>query len=150
MKSLHHTGLTYLVFPNCDALRPKLSWTHHCTLMCMAILLFTLFEPVCGYVFAAQPPPNIVVVFADDLGYGDARCNDPEHAKVPTPNIDRLAEQGMRFTDAHAAASLCSPSRYALLTGRFSWRTPMRTHVVRVYGTPLIAPHRLTLPKLLQ
>jgi arylsulfatase A-like enzyme len=94
--------------------------------------------------------PNIIVVFADDLGYGDARCNDPQHAKVPTPHIDRLAAEGMRFTDAHASASLCSPSRYGLLTGRFSWRTPMRTHVVRVYGTPLIAPDRLTLPKMLQ
>jgi arylsulfatase A-like enzyme len=109
------------------------------------VLLLAFLAPCCGY-----PKPNIIVVLADDLGYGDVRCNDPEHAKVPTPNIDRLAEQGMRFTDAHTSASLCSPSRYSLLTGRFSWRTPMRTHVVRVYGTPLIAPDRLTLPKLLQ
>jgi len=94
--------------------------------------------------------PNIIVVFADDLGYGDVRCYDPQHAKVPTPSIDRLAQEGLRFTDAHTSASLCSPSRYGLLTGRFSWRTPMRTHVVRIYGSPLIAPDRLTLPKLLQ
>ncbi len=99
---------------------------------------------------AAIQRPNIVVVLADDLGYGDVRCYDPEHAKVPTPSIDRLAEEGLRFTDAHTSASLCSPSRYGLLTGRFSWRTAMRTHVVRVYGSPLIAPDRLTLPRMLQ
>lgn len=94
--------------------------------------------------------PNVIVVLADDLGYGDVRCYDPEHARVSTPNIDRLAEQGMRFTDAHASASLCSPSRYGLLTGRFSWRSPLQTHVVRVYGSPLIAADRLTLPEMLQ
>jgi len=94
--------------------------------------------------------PNIVVILADDLGYGDVRCNDPRYAKVPTPNIDRLAQEGMRFTDAHGSASLCSPSRYGLLTGRFCWRTPMRTHVVRMYGSPLIAPDRLTLSRMLQ
>ena len=94
--------------------------------------------------------PNVIVVLADDLGYGDVRCYDPEHAQVATPNIDRLAEQGMRFTDAHASASLCSPSRYGLLTGRFSWRSSLQTHVVRVYGSPLIAADRLTLPGMLQ
>ena len=93
--------------------------------------------------------PNIVIVFADDLGYGDAACFDPQHAKVLTPNIDRLAAEGMRLTDAHTSGSLCSPSRYGLLTGRYSWRTAMRSHVVRVYGSPLIATDRLTLPKML-
>lgn len=96
-----------------------------------------------------QDRPNVVVILADDLGFGDVHCYDPDHAKVPTPNIDRIAAQGMRFTDAHASASLCSPTRYALLTGRFSWRTHLQTHVVRMYGTPLIAPDRLTLPGML-
>jgi len=99
---------------------------------------------------AEKRHPNIVVILADDLGYGDVRCFDPEHAKVPTPSIDLLSEQGLRFTDAHASASLCTPSRYSLLTGRFSWRSALRAHVVGFYGSPLIAPDRLTLPKLLQ
>gem|GEM_PF-2359716 len=64
--------------------------------------------------------PNIVIIFADDLGYGDVGCYGA--TKIATPNIDRLASQGMRFTDAHSAASLCSPSRYGLLTGRSPWR----------------------------
>jgi arylsulfatase A-like enzyme len=94
--------------------------------------------------------PNIVIVLADDLGYGDARCYDPQHAKVATPHVDRLAREGMLFTDAHAAASLCSPSRYSLLTGRYSWRSPLREHVVRMYGSPLIPADRITLPRLLK
>lgn len=64
--------------------------------------------------------PNIVIIFADDLGYGDVSCYGA--TKIATPNIDRLASQGMKFTDAHSAASLCSPSRYGLLTGRAPWR----------------------------
>ena len=98
----------------------------------------------------AADKPNIVIILADDLGWGDAHCYDPAHNKVPTPNIDLLAAQGMRFTDAHSSGSLCSPSRYGLLTGRYSWRTPMRNHVVRGYGSPLIESGRLTLATLLQ
>ncbi|MEI6277759.1 MAG: arylsulfatase [Verrucomicrobiae bacterium] len=100
----------------------------------------------------AVPPdkPNIIVVLADDLGYGDVHCFDPDHAKISTPNIDRLAEQGERFTDAHAGTSVCTPSRYAVLTGRFCWRSRLQVHVVGHYGTPVIAPDRLTLPKMLQ
>ena len=75
-------------------------------------------------------PPNIVVIFADDLGYGDLSCYGAE--KIVTPNIDRLASQGMRFTDAHSAASLCSPSRYGLLTGRSPWRLHKRGNGYRL------------------
>ena len=94
--------------------------------------------------------PNIIVVLADDLGYGDVHCFDPQYAKIPTPCVDRLAQQGLSFTDAHDGASLCTPSRYALLTGRFSWRTPLQRQVMDAYGAPLIAPDRLTLPRMLQ
>ena len=65
-------------------------------------------------------PPNIVVIFADDLGYGDLGCYGATH--VETPVIDRLASQGRRFTDAHSASAVCTPSRYALLTGRYPVR----------------------------
>jgi arylsulfatase A-like enzyme len=68
---------------------------------------------------AALPPrPNIVVILADDLGYGDVRCYNPQRGRIPTPCVDRLAAQGMQFTDAHSSSGVCSPSRYTLLTGR--------------------------------
>ena len=68
---------------------------------------------------ASEPlKPNIVFILADDLGYGDVGCYNPA-SKIPTPNIDRLAKEGMRFTDAHVRAAVCTPTRYALLTGRY-------------------------------
>ena len=102
------------------------------------------------YATTPAAKPNIIVVLADDLGYGDVHCFDPDHAKIPTPCVDRLAKEGLSFTDAHDGASLCTPSRYALLTGRFSWRTALQNRVMDKYGSPLIAADRLTLPKMLQ
>lgn len=102
----------------------------------------------CGALAAAETPPlsrpNVIVILADDLGYGDVQCNNPERGKIPTPCIDRLAAQGMRFTDAHSSSGVCSPSRYTLLTGRYHWRTRLQTGIVGVFGQPLIAPDRLT------
>lgn len=89
--------------------------------------------------------PNIIVIYADDLGYGDVQCYNPERGKIPTPNIDRLAAQGMRFTDAHSSSGVCSPSRYTILTGRYHWRTSLQSGIVGVFGSPLIAPDRLTI-----
>ena len=94
-----------------------------------------------------RPPdkPNVLIILADDLGYGDVRCYNPDRGKIPTPNIDRLASQGMRFTDAHSSSGVCSPSRYALLTGRYHWRTRLQVGIVEVFGEPLIPPDRLTI-----
>ena len=89
--------------------------------------------------------PNIVVILADDLGYGDVQCYNSQRGKIPTPHIDRLSAQGMRFTDAHSSSGVCSPSRYALLTGRYHWRTRLQSGIVGVFGEPLIAPGRLTI-----
>jgi len=97
----------------------------------------------------ASRKPNIVIVLADDLGHGDPQCYQAE-SKIPTPSIDRLASQGMRFTDAHTPASVCSPTRYALLTGRYAWRTRMKSGVLGPYSGPLIEPDRLTLAKMLK
>jgi arylsulfatase A-like enzyme len=93
--------------------------------------------------------PNIVYILADDLGYGDLGCYNPA-SKIPTPNLDRLAAQGMRFTDAHAPTSVCTPTRYAILTGRYSWRSRLQRDVLGPWGATLIAPGRLTVPALLK
>lgn len=93
--------------------------------------------------------PNIVVILADDLGYGDVSCLNSERGKIPTPSIDRIAKQGMVFTDGHSGSSVCSPARYGLLTGRYCWRR-LKAGIVNVYGPPLISRNRMTLPRFLQ
>lgn len=97
---------------------------------------------------ASAGRPNILVILADDLGYGDVQCYNPQRGKIPTPNIDRLASEGMRFTDGHSSSGVCSPSRYALLTGRYHWRTRLQQGIVGVFGEPLIAPDRMTIASL--
>jgi arylsulfatase A len=99
---------------------------------------------------APSAKPNIAILLADDLGYGDVACYNPE-SKVPTPNLDRLAREGMRFTDAHSASTVCTPSRYSLMTGRMCFRTGYRGGVFTgVSGPSLIEPERLTLPGMLR
>lgn len=93
--------------------------------------------------------PNIVFILADDLGYGDLSCYN-EQSKVQTPHLDKLASQGMRFTDAHSASTVCTPTRYSLLTGRMCFRTGYRGVFTGVGGPCLIEPERLTLPELLK
>ena len=93
--------------------------------------------------------PNIVVILADDTGYGDVGCYNGD-SKIPTPNIDRLAAEGTRFTDAHSPAALCTPTRYGLLTGRYYWRTPKKHSLVMPYEPPVIEPHRPTLASMLR
>ncbi len=101
---------------------------------------------LCIHAFAAAAEkPNILIIYADDLGYGDVQCNNPERGKIPTPNIDKIAAQGMRFTDGHSSSGVCSPSRYTLLTGRYHWRTRLQRSIVGVFGEPLIAPDRMTI-----
>jgi arylsulfatase A len=100
---------------------------------------------------AATPPgrPNIVVILADDLGYGDVSAYNPA-GKIPTPHIDRLASEGLRFTDAHTGSSVCTPTRYGLLTGRYAWRTRLKQGVLWGNGDTLIEPGRLTLASMLR
>jgi arylsulfatase A-like enzyme len=108
----------------------------------ISVFLLSVFS--CVYNVAADKP-NIVIVYADDLGYGDVQCYNPERGKIATPNIDKLASQGMRFTDGHSSSGVCSPSRYTLLTGRYHWRTRLQSGIVGVFGDPLIAPDRITI-----
>jgi len=94
--------------------------------------------------------PNILFIFADDLGYGDVGCYNPD-SRIPTPNLDRLATEGMRFTDAHSPATVCTPSRYSLMTGQMAFRVPGGGRVFTGAGGPsLIAEDRLTLPEMLR
>lgn len=93
--------------------------------------------------------PNIIYILADDLGYGDLTCYNPE-ARIATPHLDRLAREGMRLTDAHSPSSVCTPTRYALLSGRYAWRSRLPQGVLRGYGRALLEPERLTVPELLQ
>ncbi len=95
------------------------------------------------------PHPNIACILADDLGYGDVGCYNPK-GKIPTPCVDRLAADGVCFTDAHTSSGVCSPSRYTQLAGRYHWRTRLQAGIVNVFGKPLIAPDRLTLAGLLK
>lgn len=94
--------------------------------------------------------PNIVIVLADDLGFGDMACDDPQYSKIPTPNMDRLAREGMRFTQAHSSSAVCSPTRYGLLTGRYNWRSHLQQGVLRPFDPPLIASDRLTIAGMLK
>ena len=83
--------------------------------------------------------PNIVYIMADDMGWGDVSCFNPE-SRIPTPHMDRLAQQGRRFTDAHSPSAVCTPTRYGVLTGRFCWRSHLRANVLYGYEPPLIEP----------
>ncbi len=91
--------------------------------------------------------PNIVILYADDMGYGDLGVQNPE-SRIPTPHLDRLASQGTRFTDAHSSSGVCTPSRYALLHGRYHWR---KFHgIVNAFDQPILDADRTTLPELLK
>ena len=105
-----------------------------------------------GWLKAAETkgkPPNIVYMLCDDLGYGDIRCLNPE-GKIATPNVDKLAADGIIFTDAHSGSSVCTPTRYGVLTGRYCWRTRLQSWVLEGYDQPLIEPQRMTVASLLK
>src|SRR5262245_232410 len=99
---------------------------------------------------ATQPrKPNVVIILADDMGWGDPECYNAQ-SKTPTPNIDRLAAQGMRFTDAHSPSGVCTPTRYGLLTGRYAWRTSLKRGVLQGYDPLLVETGRMTIASLLK
>jgi arylsulfatase A len=114
-------------------------------LLLPCLTLLALIAPV-----AAAEKPNIVYVICDDLGYGDIHCFAPETSKIPTPHADILATQGMVFTDAHSGSSVCTPTRYGLLTGRYSWRTRLQKGVVTGFAPCLIAEDRPTVASFLK
>lgn len=93
--------------------------------------------------------PNIIFIMADDMGYGDVRYLNPD-SKIPTPNIDKLASEGLHFTDAHTPSAVCTPTRYGVLTGRYCWRTRLKKGVLNGYSKRLIEPGRMTVASMLR
>jgi arylsulfatase A-like enzyme len=93
--------------------------------------------------------PNIVYILADDLGYGDVSSNNPE-SKIKTPNIDGIAAAGMRFVDAHSPSSVCTPTRYGILTGQYCWRSKLPQGVLNGYGRSLIEKDQTTVASFLK
>ncbi|MBT5187007.1 MAG: arylsulfatase [Kordiimonadaceae bacterium] len=108
--------------------------------ICYAVSLFTVH---------AAELPNIVLIMADDMGSGDIEAYN-QASKVPTPHLNELANEGMRFTDAHSPSAVCSPTRYGLLTGRYAWRTSLKKGVLNGYSSALIDKDRSTLGSLMK
>jgi arylsulfatase A-like enzyme len=116
------------------------------------ISLFAIAFQACTVQNDESPGPNIVFIMADDLGYGEisALNVNPAKGKISTPHIDRLAEEGMAFTDAHSGSAVCTPTRYGFLTGRYAWRTWLQRGVVQGHAPCLIDQETLTLPEMLR
>ncbi len=93
--------------------------------------------------------PNILLILADDMGFGDVHALNPQ-SKIPTPNLDRLADEGMAFLDAHTPSGVCTPTRYGLLTGRYCWRSKLKRGVLGGYSPPLIEASRRTIATVLK
>ena len=112
--------------------------------------VFVIVTLTCGQLAFADRSsqrPNIVILYADDMGYGDLGIQNPD-SKIPTPNLDRLAREGTRFTDAHSSSGVCTPSRYALLQGRYHWR---KFHgIVNSFDQPVLDSDKTTLPEMLK
>ncbi|MGP1991303.1 sulfatase family protein [Zobellia laminariae] len=111
------------------------------------LVLLTTFFTLVAITQTYSQQPNIVIIYADDMGYGDLQCQN-KNSKIPTPYLNKLASEGMRFTDAHSSSGICSPSRYALLTGTYHWR---RQHgIVNSFGPPFFKESDVTLPEILK
>tara|TARA_R110002096_G_scaffold173997_4_gene349587 strand:+ start:25131 stop:26663 length:1533 start_codon:yes stop_codon:yes gene_type:complete len=121
------------------------------SLVLMKKLLFALSLVFLAINFgAAADRPNIIFIMCDDLGYGDVQCLAPETSKIATPHTDQLAAEGMIFTDAHSGSSVCTPTRYGLMTGRYSWRTRLQKGVVTGFAPCLIDEDRPTVASFLK
>ncbi len=97
----------------------------------------------------AADRPNVIYILCDDLGYGDVSCLNPQ-GKIRTPHLDRIAREGMAFTDAHSGSAVCTPTRYGVLTGRYAWRSRLKSGVLGGLSPRLIEAGRLTVASLLK
>lgn len=114
----------------------------------LSILVLIIFSS-CNSSEKKDPRPNIIIIYTDDQGYGDVGALNPD-AKFRTPNLDKLAHEGVIFTDGHSSDGVCTPSRYSLLTGRYSWRTSLKKGVLSSDGPCLIEKDRMTIASLLK
>jgi arylsulfatase A-like enzyme len=110
------------------------------------LLLLALLVPSFSH---AADRPNFIFILTDDLGYGDVRCLNPD-GKIATPNMDRIAREGMMFTDAHTSSAVCTPTRYGLMTGRYNWRSKLQSGVLGGLSPRLIEPGRMTVAEMLR
>ena len=113
----------------------------------MSRRIFPVYRVLCPK-GCSMRKPNIVFIMADDMGYGDPSCYGA--TKIQTPNMDRLAKQGMLFTDAHSSSAVCTPSRYSVMTGRYCWRTRLKEGVSWGYSASLIERERMTVASFLK
>ena len=111
--------------------------------------LLSLSATLCSLTSLAVEKPHIIYILADDMGTGDVSCINPE-SKIQTAELDKLASLGAIFTDAHSGSSVCTPTRYSLLTGRHSWRTTLKERVLNAYSPCLIPKERDTVASLLK
>ena len=109
----------------------------------------TFVQGLAAGAIAAPRLPNIVYILADDLGWGDLRCYNRD-SEIPTPHADRLASEGVRFTDMHSGSAVCTPTRYGIMTGRYCWRSSLKRGVLNGYSPNLIEPGRLTVAAMLK
>jgi arylsulfatase A len=132
-----------------------MNWMFRVSAAVLASLIPAVFPAANAEVAAANKSvnstanPNIVFILADDLGLGDLGCYNPK-SKIATPNMDRIATEGMRFNDAHTPSAVCSPTRYGVLTGRYAWRSRLKNGVLWGYSRSLIEPGRETVASLLK
>jgi len=114
-----------------------------------SVTIFSLLISACSQGNKENLQPNIIYILADDLGYGDVGAFNPE-SKIHTPNLDKMASEGMIFTDAHTSSSVCSPTRYGILTGRYNWRSKLKEGVLWGKSKALIPENRSTVASLLK
>ena len=122
---------------------------HQMSSRVLSVLLTCFSATLMASVSQATDRPNIIIILADDMGFGDVACQNSA-SKIPTPHLDGMAAQGMRFTDAHTPSSVCTPTRYGLLTGTYAWRTALKSSVLWPWDTPLIDTSTQTLPAMLK
>lgn len=133
----------------CSARAHRRSLLMPAPMLALITLTLQLIAPAPSPAAESVRHPNVILILADDLGYGDVSCYNPA-SKIATPQIDRLAAEGMRFLDAHSPSAVCTPTRYGLLTGRYAWRTRMKFRVLDGFDPPLIDDDQLTVPELLK
>lgn len=148
-REVHHAHGGMADFFGIRHLPDKINLMTESKQMFSVVFIVTLLAMLCGSARAATTVPNIVFILADDLGYGDVLCYNAQ-SKVPTPRIDRLAREGMRFTDAHSPSTVCTPTRYSLLTGQMPFRAGRVPVFTGAGGPCLIRNDQLTLPQMLR